>query len=114
MPRDLLGRPPLRVSELPPGLVRLFPGEARAVVCLECGRWQVPHDGGIRRHATDLDGVGECPGTGRRVWFDLTSAQWLAALGAAGRDAAPPRKPGTPHRPPAGSPAAAPGALTPH
>ncbi len=88
MPRDLLGRPPLRVSELPPGLVRLFPGEPRAVVCPECGRWQMPRDGGIRRHAVSIDGGRECPSTGRRVWFDLTSAQWLAALGVAARDAA--------------------------
>jgi hypothetical protein len=88
MPRDLLGRLPLRASELPPGQVRLFPGEPRAVACPGCGRWQVPHDGGIRRHAVGIDGGPQCPGTGLRVWFDLTPAQWLASLHAASRDAA--------------------------
>jgi hypothetical protein len=87
MPRDLLGRPPLRASELPPGQVRLFPGEPRAVVCPGCGRWQVPHDGGLRRHAAGIDGGPDCPGSGRRVWFDLAPARWLAEVTAASREA---------------------------
>ena len=74
-------RPPLRASELLPGLMMLFPGEVRAVVCPGCGRWQVPYHGRFRRH-------GGCPEAGRRVWFDLTSAQWLARLQAAAREAA--------------------------
>jgi hypothetical protein len=88
MPRDLLGRPPLRASELPPGQVRLFPGEPRAVVCPGCGRWQVPHDGGIRRHCVGIDSGQECRGSGLRVWFDLAAGEWLARLQAASREAA--------------------------
>lgn len=88
MARDLLGRPPLRVSELPPNLVSLHPGEPRLVQCPGCGRWQKPHDGGLRRHTTGLDRGQVCPESGRRVWFDLTAAQWRAALEIAARDAA--------------------------
>jgi hypothetical protein len=88
MPRDLLGRPPLRASELPPGQVRLFPGEPRAVVCPACGRWQVPRDGGLRRHFVGIDAGQECGGSGLRVWFDLVPGEWLARLRAASREAA--------------------------
>jgi hypothetical protein len=95
MSRDLLNRPPLRASELPPGRVTLYRGEARAVVCPECGRWQVPHDGGIRRHTVSADAVGECSGAGRRVWFDLSPADWLISLHAATRETAARRRPRT-------------------
>ena len=88
MPRDLLGRPPLRASELPPNRVSLHPGEPRAIQCPGCGRWQKPHDGGLRRHTVDADGDSLCPQVGRRVWFDLTPAQWRARLDVAAREAA--------------------------
>jgi hypothetical protein len=91
MPRDLLGRPPLRVSELPPNRVMLYPGEPRAIVCPGCNRWQVPHDGGIRRHTIGIDSRRTCPQTGRRVWFDLTSTQWRAQLEVACRSQYRPR-----------------------
>ena len=108
MPRDLLGRPPLRASELPPGQIRLIPGEPRALVCPWCGRWQVPHDGGLRRHAVSIDSGQQCPATGLRVWFDLTPAQWLANLCAASREAGSRRgsrvlRPGRPSPRPAAS-----------
>lgn len=83
MSRDLLGRPPLRVSELPPGLVMLYAGEPRAVACPGCGRWMVPRDGGLRRHAADPAGGDVCAQSGRRVWFDLSPAQWQENLAAA-------------------------------
>src|SRR5262245_6811274 len=70
MARDLLGRPPLRASELPPNQVSLYAGEARAVVCPGCSRWQVPHDGGLCHHTTDIDSKTTCREVGRRVWFD--------------------------------------------
>jgi hypothetical protein len=88
MPRDLLNRPPLRASELPPNRVSLYPGEPRAVMCPGCGRWQLPHDGGLRRHTIDIDSTSTCPQTGRRVWFDLTPAQQAARLEVAARQAA--------------------------
>jgi hypothetical protein len=88
MARDLLGRPPLRASELPPNQVMLYPGEPRAVVCPGCGRWLVPHDGGLRRHATGVFSTRTCPETGRRVWFDISAAQWAAELAVAVREAA--------------------------
>lgn len=88
MARDLLGRPPLRVSELPPNLVSLPPGEPRLIQCPGCSRWQKPHDGGLRRHTTDIDTSQVCPESGRRVWFDLTPAEWLARVDVAGREAA--------------------------
>ena len=87
MSRDLLGRPPLRASELSPDQVRLYPGEPRAITCPGCGRWQVPHDGGLRRHARGIDGMGDCPESGRRVWFDLSSPEWRARLEVAVREA---------------------------
>jgi hypothetical protein len=87
MARDLLGRAPLRASELPPGQVRLYPGEAWAVVCPGCRRWQVPHDGGLRHHTVGIDSMTTCLEVGRRVWFDLTPAQWAARLEVAVRDA---------------------------
>lgn len=88
MARDLLKRPPLRVSEMPPAAVRLYPGEARAVACPECGRWQVPHDGGLRYHTIGVDSTTACVGIGRRVWFDLTCVEWQARLRVAVREAA--------------------------
>jgi hypothetical protein len=88
MPRDLLRRPPLRASELPPNRVSLYPGEARAIMCLGCNRWQVPHDGGLRRHTVDVDSETACSQTGRRVWFDLSFAAWRLLLEAGVRDAA--------------------------
>jgi len=86
MARDLLRRPTLRASELPPNRVSLQPG--KAIVCPGCRRWQAPHDGGLRRHTVDVDSETACPETGRRVWFDLTVAEWRARLDAAVRDAA--------------------------
>ena len=88
MPRDLLRRPPLRASELPPNRVSLYPGEARAVMCPGCDRWQVPHNGGLRRHTVHVDSETACSETGRRVWFDLSFVAWRALLEAAVRDAA--------------------------
>jgi hypothetical protein len=86
MPRDLLGRPPLLASELPPTRVSLYPGEPRAIRCPGCGRWQRPHDGGLRRHTIDSDSRTLCPQSGRRVWFDLTPTQWRAELEAGVRE----------------------------
>lgn len=87
MTRDLLHRPPLRASQLPPGQVRLYPGEPRAVACPDCGRWLVPHDGGLRPHMIDADSATACAQAGRRVWFDLDPVHWAARLQAADRDA---------------------------
>jgi hypothetical protein len=85
-------RPPLRASELLPSQVMVY-SQWRAVACPGCGRWQVPHHGRIRRHGLDgrewfYEELRRCPGSGRRVWFDLTSAQWLAGLRVAALDAA--------------------------
>jgi hypothetical protein len=88
MPRDLLRRPPLRASELPPNRVSMYPGEARAIMCPGCNRWQVPHDGGLRRHTVAVGSEVPCSETGRRVWFDLGFVAWRALLEAAVRDAA--------------------------
>jgi hypothetical protein len=88
MSRDLLDRPPLRASELPPNRVSLYPGEPRAIQCPGCGRWQKPHDGGLRSHTIDADSRFVCPQTGRRVWFDLTPTQWRARLEVAARETA--------------------------
>jgi hypothetical protein len=88
MPRDLLRRPPLRASELPPNRVSLYPGGVRAIVCPGCNRWQVPQNGGLRRHTVEVDTETACSETGRRVWFDLSFVAWRALLEAAARDAA--------------------------
>lgn len=88
MARDLQCRPPLRVSELPPDQVAMYPGEARIIRCPGCQRWQKPSNGGLRRHVTDIDSSRVCPESGRRVWFDIEPAQWLVNLRVAVRDAA--------------------------
>lgn len=88
MARDLLGRPPLRVSELPPNQVSLHLGEPRLIQCPGCSRWQKPHDGGLRRHTIGIDSSKVCPESGRRVWFDLTSAEWLVRMDVAEREVA--------------------------
>lgn len=88
MARDLQRRPPLKASELPLGDVALYPGEPRLIRCPGCQRWQRPANGGLRRHTIDLNSTQECPESGRRVWFDLDPARWLAAFNVAVRDAA--------------------------
>lgn len=88
MPRDLLRRPALRASELPPNRVSLYPGQPGAIMCPGCNRWQVPHDGGLRRHTVDVYSETACSETGRRVWFDLSFVVWRILLEAAVRDAA--------------------------
>ncbi|MBO0804571.1 MAG: hypothetical protein J2P25_16045 [Nocardiopsaceae bacterium] len=87
MPRDLMRRPPLRVSALPPNQVSMYPGEPRMVLCPGCQRWLKPHDGGLRRHMVAADGRDMCAESGRRVWFDLTAAEWLISLDVAAREA---------------------------
>jgi hypothetical protein len=88
MARDLLRRLPLRASELPPHWLMLRPGEPRLILCPSCRRWLRPHDGGLRRHTIDTDSDRVCSETGRRVFFDLTPAEWRARLDLAIRDAA--------------------------
>lgn len=105
MARDLLRRPPLRASELSADFVSMHPGEARAIRCPGCQRWQKPRDGGLRRHAVDADSAEICPESGRRVFFDLTPAEWriryeIAAREAALRRGSHPRRSGRPPVPP--------------
>lgn len=89
MARDLLRRPPLRVSEMPPHEVSMYPGEPKMIVCPGCHRWLRPSNGGLRRHPVDADiPARTCPETGRRVWFDLDSAEWLLRMELGTRDAA--------------------------
>lgn len=94
MARDLLRRPPLRASQMRPHRVSMHPGEPRMIVCPGCKRWLKPSNGGLRRHAVAIDGplglpdAAECRQSGRRVWFDLTPAEWLASLELATREAA--------------------------
>jgi hypothetical protein len=97
MSRDLLRRPPLRASELPPNQVSLYPGEARAIMCPGCNRWQVPHNGGLRHHTVAVGSETPCSEAGRRVWFDLSFVVWHGLLEAAARDAAL-RRSGRVHR----------------
>jgi hypothetical protein len=88
MARDLLRRPPLRVSTLPPNKVSMHPGEPRMIVCPGCGRWVRPSDGGLRRHAVAAGSARVCPESGRRVWFDIGPARWMADLRLGIADAA--------------------------
>jgi hypothetical protein len=88
MARDLQHRPPLRVSELPPDQVTMYRGEARTIRCPGCHRWLKPANGGLRRHVVDIDSDRVCPQSGRRIWFDVEPAEWLADLRIATRDAA--------------------------
>lgn len=82
-------RPPLKASELPVGHVRMVPGQDRQVVCPDCGNWQVPRHGGLPKHPPRraAAGVRWCPGSGRRVWFDLAAWQWWSRYQAACQEA---------------------------
>lgn len=88
MARDLLRRPPLRVSALPPNHVSMYPGEPKTIVCPGCDRWLKPSNGGLRRHTTSIDSSEVCPESGRRIWFDLDPVTWRASRAVAVRDAA--------------------------
>jgi hypothetical protein len=82
------GRLPLRVSELAAWQVRMVPGQDRQVVCPDCGQWQVPRHGGFVRHDPPAGAGGRpCPGSGRRVWFDISPLVWWAQYQAAAREA---------------------------
>ncbi|MGI5532496.1 hypothetical protein ACQEVX_35545 [Streptomyces syringium] len=84
------GRQPLKVSEIRPDLINLRDGEKRAIVCADCGVWRairdrmviahraVPHSGQPRHRRSGPDRAPRCPGSGQRIWFDLTSDQWQA------------------------------------
>lgn len=88
MARDLLRRPPLRASELPPHWLILVPGKPKLILCPSCRRWLKPHDGGLRRHSVDPDSDRLCREAGRRVFFDLTPGEWRTRLDVAVRETA--------------------------
>lgn len=81
-------RTPLKASEIPADLLNLRSGE-RSVVCPDCKTWRTvenrmitahraePHSG-QPRHRRDENHVSRCPGSGQRIWFDITPEKWLA------------------------------------
>jgi hypothetical protein len=88
MARDLLCRPALQVSALPPNKISMHPGEPRTIVCPGCDRWVRPSNGGLRRHTVAADSTQVCPESGRRVWFDIEPARWITDLRLGIADAA--------------------------
>ncbi|MEY9997455.1 hypothetical protein ABIE67_009574 [Streptomyces sp. V4I8] len=82
------GRAPLKASDFKPDLINLRPGH-RSAVCPDCKTWRTvqnrmitahraePHSG-QPRHRRDENHVSRCPGSGQRIWFDITPEQWQA------------------------------------
>ncbi|MFF0094639.1 hypothetical protein ACFYSF_32435 [Streptomyces canus] len=81
-------RTPLKASEIRPDLINLRCGE-RSVVCPDCKTWRIVRDRMITAHRTEPHSgqprhrraenrVPRCPGSGQRIWFDITPEQWLA------------------------------------
>jgi hypothetical protein len=80
------GRAPLKASDFKPDLINLRPGH-RSAVCPDCKTWRTvqnrmitahraePHSG-QPRHRRDENHVSRCPGSGQRIWFDITPEQW--------------------------------------
>lgn len=81
-------RTPLKASEIRPDLLNLRSGE-RSVLCPDCKTWRTvegrmitahraePHSG-QPRHRRDEKHVSRCPGSGQRIWFDISPEKWLA------------------------------------
>ncbi|MCD9165813.1 hypothetical protein [Streptomyces albireticuli] len=84
------GRLPLQASTIRPDLINLRDGEKRAIVCPDCRVWRpiqdrmvtahraVPHSGQPRHRRSGPDRTPRCPGSGQRIWIDLTADQWHA------------------------------------
>ncbi|MCX5079211.1 hypothetical protein OHA84_38370 (plasmid) [Streptomyces sp. NBC_00513] len=94
------GRAPLRASSVRPNLINLRDGEKRAIVCPDCTTWRPirdrmviahraePHSGQPRHRRAEPGRTPRCPGSGQRIWFDITPDQWHEALADAVTEAA--------------------------
>ncbi|MHB6912792.1 hypothetical protein [Streptomyces sp. DB-54] len=83
------GRAPLKASEIRPDLINLREGEPRTMVCPDCRRSRAirdrmvvahraePHSAQPRHRRTE-NRVPRCPGSGQRIWIDITPEQWQA------------------------------------
>jgi hypothetical protein len=73
-------RPDLALSALPPLEVDLVAGGCAWLVCPDCRRWVEAANNHVQAHASDRR---SCPGSARRIVFDLTFARHDARRTAA-------------------------------
>ncbi|MGW7029174.1 hypothetical protein ACWGFX_18575 [Streptomyces xanthophaeus] len=82
-------RPALLLSKIPPHHINLADGEHRTAVCPDCETWHPIQRRMIKTHHLERTGRGvggeapRCPGSARRIEFDITIEQWGEALVAA-------------------------------
>lgn len=69
------GQPALNASQLRPDHLDLT--GRKKIVCRHCRRWSFYKKHMVYPH--DDQGV-PCPGSGQRVWLDLTPGQWAREL----------------------------------
>ncbi|MFI7359470.1 hypothetical protein ACIBTP_36745 [Streptomyces avidinii] len=87
-------RPALLLSKIPPHHINLTEGESRTAVCPDCETWHPIQRRMIKTHHLERTGRGaggeapRCPGSARRIEFDITIEQWGEALLAAEATAA--------------------------
>jgi hypothetical protein len=67
------GRDVLLASKLPASNFQVRPGEAKTIVCPDCGTWRFLRRSIIFPHRA-VDGRTRCPGSGQRVRIDLPLA----------------------------------------
>ncbi|HEV2344500.1 MAG TPA: hypothetical protein VGS97_10445 [Actinocrinis sp.] len=71
------GRDVLLASTLPVSNLEVRPGEARTIVCPDCGTWRFLRRNMIFPHRA-ADDRSRCPGSGQRVRIDLPLASLVA------------------------------------
>ncbi|GAA3381195.1 hypothetical protein GCM10020367_71520 [Streptomyces sannanensis] len=80
-------RTPLLLSQLRPEDINLREGERRSVVCPDCNRWHPIQRRMIKTHHLDRTDRGgkapRCPGSARRIEFDIPIEEWGERLLAA-------------------------------
>ncbi|MEV6133208.1 hypothetical protein AB0M05_41520 [Streptomyces violaceusniger] len=85
------GRPPIRASKVDADRINLREGEKRTIVCEDCGTWRLIEGRMVATHRAEPrsskprkyrqlpeDRVPRCPGSGQRIWFDITPDKWRA------------------------------------
>lgn len=80
-------KPPILVSERPPNTVDLQEGRVAMLACPHCGRWRAVRDRKLTPHHLPGTGTTQCPDSRRKVFLDITPAQFALAYRVAVRDA---------------------------
>lgn len=80
------GRPHVRASRMYPGKLDLAPGVTPMVACPDCDTWRVLRRAMVTPHRAG-DELTRCPGSGQRIWLDLSPGEWAQRLAEAIADA---------------------------